>query len=95
MTGRSGAGPSPATIRSPAASAGFSTLRPFLRAYIVEDDLNGTPYSFEARNLVHARARGETDTHPFGTERDTDAAEYHWLCHSIAPESETRTRSRA
>ncbi len=64
----------------------FYKLRPYLRSYIVEDDLSGTPYSFDARNLVHARARGETDTHPFGTERDTDAHDYHWLMHSIAPE---------
>ncbi|WP_226782805.1 FMN-binding glutamate synthase family protein [Oceaniglobus trochenteri] len=62
----------------------FYKLRPYLRAYIVEDDLNGTPFSFEARNLVHARARGETDTHPFGTERKTDDAGYQWLLHSIA-----------
>ncbi|QYX56000.1 FMN-binding glutamate synthase family protein [Roseovarius sp. SCSIO 43702] len=61
----------------------FYKLRPYLRAYIVEDDLSGTPYSFEARNLVHARARGETDTNPFGTERNTDDANYHWLLHSI------------
>ena len=63
----------------------FYELRPYLRAYIVEDDLGGTPYSFNARNLVHARARGLTDTHPFGTERDTDGNNYHWLSHSIAP----------
>lgn len=64
----------------------FYQLRPYLRAYIVEDDLSGTPYSFEARNLVQARARGVTDTHPFGTERDVQAEEYHWFTHSIAPE---------
>ncbi|MEX1234303.1 MAG: FMN-binding glutamate synthase family protein [Roseovarius sp.] len=64
----------------------FYIMRPYLRAYIVEDDLSGTPYSFDARNLVHARARGENDTHPFGTERDTGAQEYHWLMHSMAPE---------
>lgn len=63
----------------------FYDLRPYLRAYIVEDDLNGTPFSFEARNLVHARARGKADSHPFGTERDTDSHEYFWLTHSIAP----------
>lgn len=63
----------------------FYDLRPYLRAYIVEDDLNGTPFSFEARNLVHARATGRTDTHPFGTERHTDDARYHWLAHSIQP----------
>lgn len=63
----------------------FYDLRPFLRAYIVEDDLNGTPFSFEARNLVHARASGRTDTHPFGTERNTDDPRYHWFAHSIKP----------
>lgn len=66
----------------------FYRLRPYLRAYIVEDNLHGTPYSFEARNLVHARARGETDTHPFGTERDVEDADYHWVSHSIAPEAD-------
>lgn len=72
----------------------FYDLRPFLRAYIVEDDLSGTPFSFEARNLVHARARGETDTRPFGTERNTDAADYHWLMHSIAPAGDIDPHSR-
>lgn len=67
----------------------FYKLRPYLRAYIVEDDLNGTPFSFEARNLVHARARNATDTHPFGTERDVEGEEYHWVGHSIAPEPES------
>lgn len=67
----------------------FYRLRPYLRAYIVEDDLSGTPFSFEARNLVHERARGETDTHPFGTERQTNDEDYHWLMHSISPAAET------
>lgn len=65
----------------------FYDLRPFLRAYIVEDDLTGTPYSFEARNLVHARSSGEIATHPFGTERNTDGEDYHWLMHSVVPEA--------
>src|SRR5690625_2690140 len=63
----------------------FYDLRPFLRAYIVEDDLHGTPFPFDARDLVHARATGRNDTHPFGTERDTDEARYHWFAHSIQP----------
>ena len=36
----------------------FHDLRPYLRSYIVEGDLEGKPYSIEARNLVYARARG-------------------------------------
>ncbi len=66
----------------------FYDLRPFLRQYIVEDDLEGTPYSFEARNLVHLRARGQTDTQPFGSERNMDQEGYSWVSHSIAPASE-------
>ncbi len=72
----------------------FYDLRPYLRAYIVEDDLHGTPFSFEARNLIHSRARGETDTHPFGTERDTDGSTYHWVMHSIAPEPDPEESPR-
>ncbi|HEX5488513.1 MAG TPA: FMN-binding glutamate synthase family protein [Rhodanobacteraceae bacterium] len=66
----------------------FYDLRPYLRAYIVEDDLTGTPFSFEARNLVYERATGQTDTQPFGTKRHIDDAQYHWFAHSIQPESE-------
>ncbi|PKQ09472.1 MAG: FMN-binding glutamate synthase family protein, partial [Alphaproteobacteria bacterium HGW-Alphaproteobacteria-12] len=72
----------------------FYELRPFLRAYIVEDNLNGTPFSFEARNLIHERARGETDTHPFGTERETNDRDYHWLMHSISPENDVDLHPR-
>ena len=63
----------------------FYDLRPFVRADAVEGDPEGKPYSFEARNPVQARAHGETDTHPFGTEPDTDSGEYEWLTHAIAP----------
>lgn len=63
----------------------FYDLRPYFRAYIVEDDLEGTPYNYEARSLIHWRSRGQTDTHPFGTERDVASQEYRWLQHSIAP----------
>lgn len=63
----------------------FYDLRPYLRAYIVEGDEEGKPYSYEARHLVYARSEQATDTHPFGTELDVDSAEYRWLMHSIAP----------
>lgn len=69
-------------------------LRPFLRQYIVEDDLEATPYSFVARKLVHNRAKGETDTVPFGTERDTNADGYTWITHSIAPAEKAEEHPR-
>jgi len=63
----------------------FYDLRPYLRAYIVEGDEEGKPYSYEARRLVYARSERSSDTHPFGTELDVDSADYNWLTHSIAP----------
>ncbi|MBA4789331.1 MAG: FMN-binding glutamate synthase family protein [Pseudomonadota bacterium] len=63
----------------------FEAVRPYLRQYIVEGDLDGTPYNRKARSLVYARAKGEEDRQPFGTELDTGAPEYEWMTHSIAP----------
>ncbi|GKS68919.1 glutamate synthase domain-containing protein 2 [Nitrosomonas sp. PY1] len=64
----------------------FYWVRPYLRSYIVEDDLTGTPFSYRARNLVHARARGNIDTQPFGTEQNAYDESYRWIIHSIVPE---------
>ncbi len=64
----------------------FYDLRPYLRAYIVEGDLEGKPFSQAARDLVFQRARGQSDTLPFGTERDPYSDEYEWMNHSINPE---------
>ncbi|MGB3753998.1 MAG: FMN-binding glutamate synthase family protein [Parerythrobacter sp.] len=60
-------------------------LRPFAQAYIVEDDLEGRPFSHQERALVYARAKGDLDSHPMGTELDVYSDEYEWLGHSIAP----------
>ncbi|MEI8653698.1 MULTISPECIES: FMN-binding glutamate synthase family protein [unclassified Pseudoalteromonas] len=72
----------------------FYDLRPFLRQYIVEDDLEGTPYSFEARNLIYARSQGKSDTRPLGTERNVKEDGYTWVCHSMAPKSQPDTKPR-
>ena len=63
-------------------------LRPYLRSYIVEGDLEGRPFSHEERALVYARAKGELDSHPMGTEYDVYSEEYEWLSHSMAPETD-------
>ncbi len=60
-------------------------LRPYLRSYIVESDLDGRPFSHDERRLVYARAKGDLDAHPFGTELDVYSSEYEWLGHSMAP----------
>jgi glutamate synthase domain-containing protein 2 len=63
----------------------FEWMRPYLRAYIVESDLDGRPFSHDERALVYARAKGQEDAHPFGTELDVYSGEYEWLAHSMAP----------
>ncbi len=63
----------------------MESLRPYLRSYIVESDLDGRPYNIDERGLVYARAKGDLDDHPMGTELDVYSSEYKWLTHSIAP----------
>lgn len=72
----------------------FEWLRPFARAYFVESDLDGRPYSHDERALVYARAKGEVDAHPFGTELDVYSDEYEWLAHSIAPSRDAPRETR-
>ena len=64
---------------------GMEDLRPYLRSYIVESDLEGRPFNHDERTLVYARAKGQLDAHPFGTELDVYSTEYEWLGHSMAP----------
>ncbi|MBZ6378646.1 FMN-binding glutamate synthase family protein [Pacificimonas flava] len=64
----------------------FEDLRPFLRAYIVEGDLEGRPFNHDQMALVYARAKGQEDAQPFGTELDVYEEGYEILSHSMAPE---------
>lgn len=63
----------------------FEALRPYLRQYLMEDDLSGRPFSRDERSVVYARAKNQEDRQPFGTELDTYSAEYEWMTHSLAP----------
>ena len=60
-------------------------LRPYLRQYIIEDDLGGRPFNRDERGLVYARAKGEEDYHPFGTELNVYGHEYEWITQTISP----------
>ncbi len=62
-------------------------LRPFAQSYLVEGDLEGRPFSHQARALVYARAKGDLDKHPMGTELDVYSDEYEWLSHSVVPDA--------
>lgn len=66
----------------------FEDLRPFSYSYLVENDLEGRPFNREQRSLVYARAKGQLDSHPMGTELDVYSSEYEWLGHSIVPNND-------
>jgi glutamate synthase domain-containing protein 2 len=60
-------------------------IRPEINQYFVESNNDGKPFSRNERSVVYARAKGELDTLPFGTQKDVYAAGYEWINHSLAP----------
>jgi glutamate synthase domain-containing protein 2 len=60
-------------------------IRPEMRQYFIESDTEATPFSRSQRSLAYARAKGETDKRPFGTQLDVKHDGHEWLNHSLAP----------
>jgi glutamate synthase domain-containing protein 2 len=60
-------------------------IRPEMRQYFLEGDNEAAPFSRVQRSLVYARAKGESDKRPFGTQLDVGADGYEWINHSVAP----------
>ena len=60
-------------------------IRPEIRQYFIENETEATPFSRAQRSLVYARAKGQSDKRPFGTQLDVDQAGFEWLTHSMAP----------
>ena len=59
-------------------------IGPEMHQYLVESNTDGRPFDRDTRSIVYRRAKGVTDTKPFGTERDVYAAGYVYLKHSIS-----------
>lgn len=60
-------------------------IRPEIRQYFIENDTDKAPFSRSQRSLVYARAKGESDKRPFGTQLDVGIDGYEWINHSMAP----------
>ena len=60
-------------------------IRPEIRQYFIESESEAAPFSRAQRSLVYARAKGQSDKRPFGTQLDVDQAGFEWLTHSMAP----------
>ena len=64
---------------------GFEMIRPEIQQYFVESDTDGAPIAREIRSLVYQRAKKETESLPFGTQRNVYGEGYEWIPHSLAP----------
>jgi glutamate synthase domain-containing protein 2 len=65
----------------------FESIRPELRQYFFESDLDGKPFSRRQRSIVYQRAKNEKQTVAFGMQADSMAPGYEWVAHSVYPVS--------
>lgn len=62
----------------------LESIRPEIRQYFIEGELDGRPFNFEQRSLIYQRAKGAPDYDAFGSELDVHDVGYEWVGHSIA-----------
>jgi glutamate synthase domain-containing protein 2 len=63
----------------------FESIRPEIRQYFLEDDVDAKPFSRNQRSIVYQRAKQDLDKRPFGTQMDVYESGYEWINHSIQP----------
>lgn len=63
----------------------FESIRPELRQYFFESDLDGRPFNRRQRSIVYQRAKNEKQTVAFGMQSDPNANGYEWVAHSVYP----------
>ncbi len=61
----------------------FEEIRPEIQQYFVELNTDAYPIEREVRSLIYQRAKGDLETQPFGTQRDTNAVGYEWVAHAL------------
>ncbi len=60
-------------------------IRPEIRQYFLESDLDGMPFNRNKRSIVYQRAKADLDKRPFGTMADVYATGFEWMNHSLTP----------
>jgi len=63
----------------------LESIRPELRQYFFESDLDGRPFNRRQRSIVYQRAKNEKQTVAFGMQTNPSAPGYEWVAHSIYP----------
>jgi glutamate synthase domain-containing protein 2 len=63
----------------------FESIRPEIRQYFFESDLDGKPFNRRQRSIVYQRAKNERQTVAFGMQADPNAPGFEWAAHSVYP----------
>lgn len=63
----------------------LETIRPELRQYFWESDLDGRPFNRRQRSIVYQRSKNERQTVPFGTQYNVQSPGHEWVAHSAFP----------
>lgn len=63
----------------------FESIRPEIRQYFFESDLDGKPFNRRQRSIVYQRAKNEKQTVAFGMQADPNERGYEWVAHSVYP----------
>src|SRR5690606_27471225 len=63
----------------------FEAIRPEMRQYFFESDLDGRPFNRRQRSIVYQRAKNEKQTVAFGMQANPTAPGYEWVAHSVYP----------
>ena len=65
----------------------FESIRPEIRQYFFESDLDGKPFNRRQRSIVYQRAKNEKQTVAFGMQTDPNKVGFEWAAHSLYPVS--------
>jgi glutamate synthase domain-containing protein 2 len=63
----------------------LESIRPELRQYFFETDLDGKPFNRRQRSVVYQRSKNEKQTVAFGMQADPTKPGYEWAAHSVYP----------
>ena len=63
----------------------FESIRPEIRQYFFESDLDGKPFNRRQRSIVYQRAKNERQTVAFGMQADPNEPGFEWVAHSVYP----------
>ena len=63
----------------------FESIRPEIRQYFFESDLDGKPFNRRQRSIVYQRAKNERQTVAFGMQADPNMPGFEWVAHSVYP----------